>query len=149
MLGEGGVRTGEESSEHRHELSLQRLALIGRKGLTFGGFIHCLAARGTASVRKRERNFPKRYTKRKRKGLKGTETAPGRAGSPRRAVAAAFRAQPRISRSSREGIGGRKVALHLPEGRNTPQPPDYAPTKATADSCQHKQKVGSKGKAAA
>lgn len=149
MLGEGGVRTGEESSEHQHELSLQRLALIGRKGLTFGGFIHCLAARGTASVRKRERNFPKRYTKRKRIGLKGKETAPGRAGSPLRAVAAAFRAQPRISRSSREGIGERKVALHLPEGRNTPQPPDYAPTKATADSCQHKQKVGSKGKAAA
>ncbi|EOB01442.1 hypothetical protein Anapl_13586 [Anas platyrhynchos] len=56
-------------------------------------------------------------------------------------MAAAFRAQPRISRSSREGIGERKVALQLPEGRNTPQPPDYAPTKATADSCQHKQKV--------
>lgn len=37
-----------------------------KKGLVFIGFIHYLAARKTASVRKRKRNFPKRSTKLKR-----------------------------------------------------------------------------------
>lgn len=37
-----------------------------KKGLVFIGFIHYLAARKTASVRKRKRNFPKRSTKMKR-----------------------------------------------------------------------------------
>lgn len=61
-----GVRAGEESSEHRHELSLQTLALIGRKGLLFIGFIHCLAARETASVRKKGRGIAPKGTRKGR-----------------------------------------------------------------------------------
>lgn len=40
----------------------------------FIGFLHYLAARKTASVRKRKRNFPKRSTKMKRIVIKEKKT---------------------------------------------------------------------------
>lgn len=73
-----------------------------KKGLVFIGFIHYLAARKTVNVRKS--NFPKRSTKMKRIVLqeKNNYTWESRRSSLQ--VEVAFRAEPYISRSSREGI---------------------------------------------
>lgn len=100
-----GVRGGKESCKDQHELSLKVIFFFDwKKGLVFIGFIHYLATRKTASVRKRKRNFPKRSTKMKSIVMQEKNPYPWETRGSSLWVEAAFRAEPYISRSSREGI---------------------------------------------
>lgn len=124
-----------------------------KKGLVFIGFIHYLAPRKTVSVRKRKRNFPKRSTKMKRIVIQEKKTlylveqallSTGRSSIQSRALH--LKKFQRRNFQKEKSFKRFQAALLFIKARNTPQPPDHAPTAdpadATAVSCQREQNRG-------